>query len=261
VEDLQGAPLRSFRSRGKTYVLGEYGERYNVRVVNHSGERVEAVISIDGRDAVSGEIADFKQQRGYIIGPYDSVLISGFRESFENVRGFRFTNPGNSYSARRGTPENVGVIGLAVFRERPRPRPVPLPLRTPRAVPHDEDRRYREGSASSAPAKRAAPSAAAAESADGSGTSAQSYQQDEYAPEPSRNNLGTEYGERLYSPVYEVSFVRARAAKPNWLTQLFYDDEAGLESRGIRVHPPIPVYREPQAFPANRFAPPPPGDY
>ncbi|HEY4103613.1 MAG TPA: hypothetical protein VGM44_06965, partial [Polyangiaceae bacterium] len=78
----------------------------------------------------------------YVIAPHDSMLIEGFRRSMEQVATFRFTSPQNSYSARMGTPENVGVIGVAFFSERvPPPRPViarPLPtrpMRAPRRAP------------------------------------------------------------------------------------------------------------------------------
>ena len=69
---------------------------------------------------ISGQVGDYSKQRGYVIDAYDSVLIEGFRRSMNTVAAFRFTNPGDSYSSRRGTPQHVGVIGVAVFKERAR---------------------------------------------------------------------------------------------------------------------------------------------
>ena len=123
VEDEQGQGLPTFRHEGRTYLLGEPGLRYNIRVRNPTGSRVEAVVTVDGRDVVSGREGDYVNERGYIIAAYGSVLIEGFRKSLEEVAAFRFTSPDDSYSARRGTPENVGVIGVAFFPERPRPPP------------------------------------------------------------------------------------------------------------------------------------------
>ena len=54
LEDAQGNPLATFRQRGTTFVLGNLGDRYNVRIENRSDSRVEAVLTVDGRDAVSG---------------------------------------------------------------------------------------------------------------------------------------------------------------------------------------------------------------
>jgi hypothetical protein len=81
-----------------------------------------------------------------------------------------------------------------------------------------------------------------------------------YEAETSVNNLGTEYGESRDSHVTEVPFQRQSHSRPAQLVSLRYDDRAGLLARGIRVDPyPRPVVRTyPEAFPHNRFAPPPP---
>ncbi|MGC4091663.1 MAG: hypothetical protein QM756_28035 [Polyangiaceae bacterium] len=96
-------------------MLGRAGERYAVRVENPTSDRIEVVVSVDGRDAVSGRVADYRRQRGYVIAPRSSIVVDGFRRSLSEVAAFRFSNPSSSYSARRGTPENVGVIGVAFF--------------------------------------------------------------------------------------------------------------------------------------------------
>lgn len=254
LEDASGAPLPTFHHEGRTFVLGERGERYAIRVHNPTAERVEAVISVDGRDAVSGDVADYRSQRGYIVPPYGSIRIEGFRRSLDEVATFRFSSPHESYSARRGTPENVGVIGVAVFRERSRPivrrdPPRPFPRRVdpeidaseaPSASAPESRRKSAFGSARSSDAARRAPSA-------------------EYVPRDRVNNLGTEYGETRESSVVEVSFVR-RSASPDRLFTLRYDDAAGLESRGVDLGRWFERrrYAEPQPFPRSRFAPPPP---
>src|SRR5690606_646986 len=56
VEDEHGQPLPTYAHQGKTWVLGTLGQRYVVRVSNHGPGRVEAVVSVDGRDVVSGEV-------------------------------------------------------------------------------------------------------------------------------------------------------------------------------------------------------------
>src|SRR5688572_5920379 len=75
VEDERGIALPTFRHEGRVFVLGTPGERYNVRVSNPTSERVEAVVSVDGRDAVSGQVGDFVNQRGYLVPAFGSVLI------------------------------------------------------------------------------------------------------------------------------------------------------------------------------------------
>jgi hypothetical protein len=229
----QGERLRTFQHEGRTFVLGRLGERYGIRVTNPSAERVEAVITVDGRDAVSGRVGDYVSSRGYLIGPHDSVLVEGFRQSLAEVATFRFSHPAESYSSRMGTPENVGVIGAAFFPERTRPV-IALPV--PRgAAPSSE--------AQGAP-RRAKQAGRAA------------------SPRAEEYRLGTEYGESRSSAVRQVPFERADATHPARIIVLYYDDAQGLEARGIRVFGDQPWWQprppSPDPFPAERFAPPPP---
>jgi len=235
LEDPSGSPLPTFRQAGTTFVLGESGERYNIRVFNPTGERVEAVVTVDGRDAISGEVGDYVTARGYLIEPWGSVVVEGFRRSLDEVAAFRFTGKPSSYSALRGTAQHVGVIGVAVFPEKPRR---PLPLRTQR--------------------RRDLPSSAPRASGG-----------DRFEAEPQKrksaaSNIGTEYGESQSSSVVEVAFERRSPTHPAAVLKLRYDDYDGLEARGIDLSSLGLGYAsreapEPEPFPLSRsrFAPPP----
>jgi hypothetical protein len=236
LEDADGRPLPVFRHQGTSFVWGNAGERFVVRVHNPTAERVEAVLSVDGRDGVSGEVADFARQRGYVIAPFSSTVIEGFRSSLEEVRAFRFARPEQSYSARRGTPENVGVIGVAFFRER---RRAPAPIAKRKAAPSTE-----------AAPRSTEPSEARADNADRARSSGRS-----------ADNLGTAYGERRSSFVVEVTFEREHSSRPAFVTTARYDDRDGLVARGIDVSAfdrrVVHRRHDPQAFPVSRFAEPP----
>jgi hypothetical protein len=67
---------------------------------------------LDGKDA------GFEGQ-GYVIRPWETVDIPGWRRSDNTVAKFSFEEKGGSYVAQtgRGTT-NVGVIGLAVYDEK-----------------------------------------------------------------------------------------------------------------------------------------------
>ncbi len=264
LEDEFGNPLPSYPTRSERFALGRDGQRYNVRVYNHSGRRVEAVVSVDGRDVLSGKPGDYRKQRGYIVPAYGSVLIDGFRTSLESVAAFRFTSPGDSYSARMGTPENVGVIGAAFFAENPPPPPVYRPQIPRRTYPYEsrEEKRKSEGGlGSSGPSPTSdAPAAASAPSRSrGAGKSADSYHaESERRGRDDTSNIGTQYGEQTYSQVSEVTFVRASAKSPERVITLRYDDYEGLVARGILPRHQPRHARGPSAFPQNRFATPPP---
>jgi hypothetical protein len=62
--------------------------------------------------------------------PGQLIDIGGWRKSMSEVAAFVFTALPESYAARTGRPGNVGVIGVAVFREYQPPRP-PVSLQQP----------------------------------------------------------------------------------------------------------------------------------
>src|SRR5207244_1343644 len=64
---VDGARAPTYLHEGESYVLGQLGARYSRRVSNHTGRRVEAVVSVDGRDAVDGRPADPRGKRGYLV--------------------------------------------------------------------------------------------------------------------------------------------------------------------------------------------------
>lgn len=268
IERPGGGEFPSFWHSGSNYVAGEIGSRYVVRVDNHTGRRIEAVVTVDGRDVVSGQLGDYKKQRGYIVEPYGSVTIDGFRQSLDQVAAFRFSRLRDAYSTRRGTPQHVGVIGVAVFKEYQAPRQKPRYSRPVSPYPtrpyydrypagEDESAAPNESKRSDRPA-----SGAASESAPyRDGDDGDYYGGGRYAP-PAPERIGTEYGESRYSSVREVTFRRKNKRRPDVVLTTYYDSMDGLRARGIPVDPyPYPEpdpYYDPDPFPEPGFAPPPP---
>jgi hypothetical protein len=81
--------LPVFAHAGRRYVLGNRGARYGIRLSNPTDSRVEAVVSVDGLDAIDGKTAGFGK-RGYVLGPGADMVIEGFRTSMDAVATFRF---------------------------------------------------------------------------------------------------------------------------------------------------------------------------
>jgi hypothetical protein len=113
-----GQAFPVWRRDGRLFVAGEQGQRYSLRLTNNTGGRVLAVLSVDGVNVISGETAKY-DQRGYVLRPYGWYDIVGWRKSTNEVADFAFTALPNSYAAETGRPGDVGVIGMAVFKERP----------------------------------------------------------------------------------------------------------------------------------------------
>lgn len=224
-----GQWLPEYRHRGDTWVAGVPGNRYAVRLTNTTGERVLVVVSVDGVNVVTGEDAA-PSQAGYVLGPWQSTEITGWRKSYSDVAQFHFTDLPDSYAARTGRPDNVGVIGIAVFRER---APV---YQAPPSVAREQ----RCGYDGAAPA--AAKSAA---SADG------------YADDAEAQGLGTGHGPREWSPVSRTEFVRA-SRSPEQVMRIRYDDEQRLVAMGVLPRWQPYSYRNgPDAFPGGFVADPP----
>jgi hypothetical protein len=116
LRDDAGNPLPGAQIGGDVYAVGEAGARYTIGVENHSGQRYEVLASVDGLDVIDGGEADFNK-RGYLIDPYTSFVIEGWRTGDDTVAAFRFSDMETSYAAQTGKPRNIGVIGLAFFRE------------------------------------------------------------------------------------------------------------------------------------------------
>ena len=151
IDRVTGETLPMYWHDGRWWVPGKPGNRYAVSLTNRSGGRTLNVISVDGVNVVSGETAAH-DQTGYVLSHGQTAQITGWRKNLARVAAFEFTALPNSYAARTGRPDNVGVIGVAVFREKVRYVPPPAPAVTAlialeAEVPQDS---AREGAAGSA---------------------------------------------------------------------------------------------------------------
>jgi len=113
----EGRWLQAYRHAGRAYVVGKPGHEYQVRVTNRLGEDLLAVVSVDGVNVITGETAH-PSQSGYVVAPHGSVEIQGWRKNLSQTAAFYFTSLPDSYAARTGRPEEVGVIGIALFRRK-----------------------------------------------------------------------------------------------------------------------------------------------
>ena len=118
-----GGVLPVYWHDGERFVAGEPGREYEIALRNRDGCRILAVTSVDGVNVITGRTAS-PAQSGYVVDPWGRVAIDGWRKSMDQVAAFYFTSVPDSYAGRTGRPDNVGVIGVALFRELARPMPV-----------------------------------------------------------------------------------------------------------------------------------------
>lgn len=226
------------RHEGRYYVVGVPGHEYHVRVRNRTGADVLAVVSVDGVNAVTGETAGWEQS-GYVLRAHQSYEIKGWRKSLERVAAFFFTRHENSYAARTGRPDNVGVIGVAVFRRTA--EPVVGLSRDSRARPHGQARAEGSGKA---PGTQSDDASADPELASGA-------MRDQAAASAERR-LGTGHGRSETSHVTYTGFERA-SATPDEAIVIHYDTHRNLVAQGVIR---APHARLPTPFP-GQFVPDP----
>ena len=251
-----GSTLPTHMHGGKLYIAGAPGHRYAVRIVNRTGARVMTVLSVDGVNAITGQTAD-TYQSGYVLDAYQSTEVDGWRKDMSEIAQFNFTALENSYAARTGRPNNVGVIGVAVFREKQpvwRERDEKIAARqaepTPPAAAADA-----AAAQAQAPATTASGAAQAAKSMSAPAREARADNLAAARPMPKpEESLGTGHGARESSYASYTSFER-ESSRPNELVSVWYDSYHNLVARGV-IPTPHPIAVEPQPFP-NQFVPDP----
>ncbi len=284
VDRNSGQRLPVYQHQGEYWVAGRPGASYSVDITNRTSGRILAVVSVDGVNAITGKSAAPTADDGYVLNGWQNWAITGWRKSDNQVAAFYFSESDASYAARTGRPRDVGVIGVALFRER-RPEPVrpapPISRRGPVVEDYASDGKSAADSpmASQAPmaapmpppqaspaarADAAAPAAAAERSAEAEyANKARTQNNADYAAKrmpsqpsaPTSPSLGTGHGALESSHTQTTDFDSA-TRKPVQIVRIRYDSYANLVAKGV-IAQPRPD-RSPNPFPASGYVPDPP---
>src|SRR5581483_3126980 len=111
------SPRPEYRHNGTTYVEAIRGASYALRITNPTPYRVAVALSVDGLNTIDAKHTDARGASKWVLGPYESTVISGWQVSDRTARSFFFTGERQSYGAFLGKTENLGVIEAAFFRE------------------------------------------------------------------------------------------------------------------------------------------------
>lgn len=263
---VHGKPVREFHHKGQVWIEGRRGSEFVLRVRNRTERRTLAVLSVDGLSVMDGKTAS-KDDSGYVIDPYSYVDIPGWRLDDDSVARFLFAMLQESYAVKMDKPQNVGVIGCAIFLEQPSPfstvlrscsfssfPPSPPPGRvysSCRGVASSSidrstlagDNYYDGGSLDVESSSHASPA--------------------EHTPAASYfvgQEVGTGFGERTGHEVVITSFNKI-SDNPEEVLSIRYDSRQNLKKRGVpmgkRKHA---IAEPPKPFPADeKGCKPPPG--
>ena len=206
---IQNRALTVYKHNGHYYVAGQPGNAYQIHVENRQPDSIEAVISVDAINVITGKSAS-SQQSGYIFDAYNGYDIAGWRKSDSEIAGFYFTEIENSYAARTGRSGNVGVIGVDIYNKQPQLQYEP-PMPT-------ISRGDSEVTTQTAPSGQAQNESANADKA--------------MSPKAESKKLGTGHGAIESSFVSQVEFARA-STRPAEVITIFYDSYKNLVAQGV----------------------------
>lgn len=134
---INGKPIKEYYHKDKFYIEAKEGSEYTIKIKNHNYKKIMAVLSVDGIEVLKGGIAS-DADSGYIINPFSSIEIKGYRIDENNIATFKFTDGKTSYATvveqefddaklEEVKKENIaparnnGVIGVRIWEEKDTP--------------------------------------------------------------------------------------------------------------------------------------------
>jgi hypothetical protein len=223
VEGMGTVPLYTARNKfDRRYFQAFKGRNYSLVVRNNTNRRVGVLMAVDGLNVISGERSNLSRNESmYVLDPFESTVIRGWRTSLNSVRRFVFVDEQRSYAERTGQANgDMGWIRVLAFREQRPFWDVPGKIRS---MDRDEDqvpygelegRRDRAATPDKLDGLEKAPTAKS------------------FGAEPS--NPGTGWGDASRDHVTRTRFLAE--ATPVDHVILRYEYESGLRALGIHVN-------------------------
>jgi hypothetical protein len=216
---LAGAPRPEYIGRSQVYIEAVRGQEYALRITNPLPVRVAVALSVDGLNTIDARHSAAWQASKWVLGPYQTIEISGWQVNGQEARSFYFTGESRSYGAWLGQTADLGVIEAVFYRERCRPVPLPQPWE-----PSPDARRQGSRLEGAAEPSAGAPSRDAAAS--------------KSSPQPSDEYAATGIGERTR---HEVSRVHLDLEPtPVAVVRIRYEFRPQLVKLGLLPPPPVP---------------------
>jgi hypothetical protein len=115
---IDGAAQPRYAYDGRWYVEARKGREYAIRLRNPYSVRVAVALSVDGLNTIDARETTATDARKWVLGPYETVTISGWQTSQSEARRFEFTTEARSYGQALGKTANLGMVSAAFFKER-----------------------------------------------------------------------------------------------------------------------------------------------
>src|ERR1051325_9005347 len=115
---IDGRPTSEYFARGRRYVEALENAEYELRIHNPTSSRVAVALSVDGMNTIDARHTSAWDAHKWVIEPYGTINVRGWQMSSDNARRFYFTTERDSYGAKIGQTENLGLISAVFFHER-----------------------------------------------------------------------------------------------------------------------------------------------
>jgi hypothetical protein len=115
---VDGVPEPRYAHDGRWYVEARKGREYAIRLRNPYAVPVAVALSVDGLNTIDARETTAAGARKWVLGPYETVTISGWQTSQTEARRFEFTTEARSYGEALGKTVNLGVISAVFYKER-----------------------------------------------------------------------------------------------------------------------------------------------
>lgn len=117
---VDGRPLEELEHEGETFVEALRDREYAIRLTNRLPVRMAVALSVDGLNTIDAQHTAPNKAAKWVLGPRETVTISGWQVGESAARRFVFTGETDSYGAFVGDTRNLGVIGVVAFKEKER---------------------------------------------------------------------------------------------------------------------------------------------
>jgi hypothetical protein len=207
----------------KTYFQAFKGKNYSLVVRNTTNQRVGVLLAVDGLNVVNGQKSNLSNREAmYVLDPWESATIQGWRTSLRDVRRFVFVDEERSYASRTDQANgDMGWIRVLSFREQ---NPVVWRDVRPRVKDGSEWQGRNEMEGQRGETREAPPSASGDLRAQKSPSQLHTAPQSDAAP-------GTGWGEQSWDPVRRTQFTAVARATDHLV--LRYEYASGLRALGI----------------------------
>ena len=100
---VNGVPQTRYAHEGRWYVEALKGREYAIRLRNPYPVRVAVALSVDGLNTIDARETRAKGARKWVLGPYETVTISGWQTSASHDR--RTTSSRSRSASRPSSPQ------------------------------------------------------------------------------------------------------------------------------------------------------------